>query len=102
MRDVIIRFLTANAISEHPMIYWGIGAVWLAMLCNAFFSIRAQQIGLAAKWFWLIVAIALPIIGLTVYLLWCLTRCDYSFMKPFGGGRKLAGEMELQFRHQNK
>ncbi|WP_166442973.1 PLDc N-terminal domain-containing protein [Phragmitibacter flavus] len=76
-----MRFIEANAINDHPMIYWGIGTVWALMLFATFFSIRSQASSLWVRFIWLLLVVALPGIGLLLYLLWCLTRFDYSFLK---------------------
>lgn len=81
MKDVIFRFVYAEAITTHPMIYWGIAGAWIAMLIGAFLSIRQQMIGASGKWVWLMLIVLVPVGGLFLYLIWCLLRVDYSFLK---------------------
>lgn len=81
MRDVLIRFLTGNAINDHPMIYWGMGGAWLVMVVTTIFSIRSQPIRLIYRLIWMLLVLGVPVFGLLLYLLWCLTRFDYSLLR---------------------
>jgi len=82
MSEVIIRFLTLEAITVHPMVYAGLGAVWLIVLVATFLSIFSQPISGGWKVLWLVVVLILPILGVACYALRCLVRGDWSFLKP--------------------
>jgi hypothetical protein len=82
MLQVVIRFLTLEVITEHPVVYIGLGAVWLILLLAAAFSILAQRISRPWKAFWFLLVFFLPILGLAIYALRCLFLGDWSFLKP--------------------
>lgn len=81
MRDTVFRFFTIDPLNQHPLIYWGLAVVWLVLVGNCIASLKAQPISVAARWLWVILIIALPIIGMALYLLRCLFKADYSFLK---------------------
>lgn len=85
MREIIIRFVQFRPLNEHPMIYAGLGFVWFTLIVVTMFSIRSQTVTPAARWTWLLIIIALPIVGLGAYLIWCLFRVDYPFLTFFAG-----------------
>lgn len=79
MKTTILRFFTFEVMNIHPMIYWGLLVVWCLMLVATFASIGSQAMSPLAKLFWSCVVLV-PIVGLFLYLIFCLTRVDYSFM----------------------
>ncbi len=81
MRETIVRFFLIQPLNEHPLVYWGILTVWLIMIGNCIASLRAQPMSLAAKWTWFLLIVLIPIIGMFFYLLLCLIKADYSFLK---------------------
>lgn len=83
MQDTIVRFLTFQVVTVHPIAYWGLGIVWLLLLMAAFTSVRSLAIGTFAKVLWFFFILLAPLIGLTFYTLRCLFLGDWSFLKPF-------------------
>jgi len=81
MRETVIRFFTIDPLNQHPLIYWGLALVWLVLVCNCIASLRIQPISVAARWLWVILIIALPIVGMAFYLIRCLFKADYAFLK---------------------
>ena len=81
MIQVLTRFLTFNVVSEHPMVYWGMGAVWIFLLISAMMSLRALSITTFAKVSWFGLIFLIPIIGLAIYCANCLVKGDWSFLK---------------------
>ncbi|MGV3659653.1 MAG: PLD nuclease N-terminal domain-containing protein [Prosthecobacter sp.] len=81
MRDTILRFFLIQPLNSHPMVLWGLAAVWLVLIFNCVHSLRQQAMSLPARWAWLLVIILVPIAGMAAYLVYCLTKADYSFMK---------------------
>ena len=81
MLETIVRLFTIDPLNEHPRIYWGIALVWLVLVGNCIASLRVQSISVAARWLWVALIIALPIVGMALYLLRCLLVADYSFLK---------------------
>ena len=90
MREVIIRFLTFQALNDHPMIYAGLALIWLILLGTSAMSLRHQPISLAAKWAWFLLILLVPIFGLAVYALRCLFTGDWRFLKFLLGPGKSA------------
>lgn len=81
MIPVVIRFFTFDVISEHPMAYWGLGFVWLLLLISSFSSLRSQPISIPKKLLWFVFIIAVPIVGLACYCVYCLIGGNWSFLK---------------------
>ena len=81
MRETLLRFFLVQPLNVHPLVYWGLAVVWIVMILNCAASLRQQPISMAARWTWLILIIALPIAGMALYLLRCLVKADYSFLK---------------------
>lgn len=81
MFEVVLRLFTLQAISVHPMIYWGMGVVWVAMLLATWSSIKGLPVSAGRRWFWLLLVVLVPIVGLFLYLMRCLVTADYGFMK---------------------
>lgn len=82
MLQVVIRFFTLDVITEHPVVYFGLGVVWLILLGSASLSILAQRISRPWKVFWFLLVLLLPIAGLAIYALRCLFLGDWSFLRP--------------------
>lgn len=81
MRETAIRFFTIDPLNEHPLIYWGLALVWLVLVGNCIASLRVQPISVAARWLWVLLIIALPILGMALYLIRCLFKAEYTFLK---------------------
>jgi len=82
MAEVVIRFLTFEVVTVHPMIYLGLAAVWLVLLITALMSVLSLRVGLLAKSLWMLLILTVPVIGLACYALRCLFRGDWSMLKP--------------------
>ena len=80
MQQVFFRFLKLNAISDHPMIHYGLIALWITFLILTFFSIRNQPISQSAKLTWILVVLLLPVVGLAAYLFWCLFQVNWGVL----------------------
>lgn len=81
MIPVVIRFFTFDVISEHPMVYWGLGVAWLFLLIAAFSSLRIQSLTTGKKFLWFAFILLLPVVGLACYCVYCLIRGNWSFLK---------------------
>jgi hypothetical protein len=94
MRETLIRFLTINPLNEHPLVYWGLGLVWLILILNCVASLRQQEISLTARWLWFLAILLLPIVGMGLYLLRCVVTADYAFLKfVMGPPKKVRREL---------
>jgi hypothetical protein len=81
MRELAIRFLTFQALNDHPMIHLGLVLAWLVLLAASIMSLRQQPFSLAKKWMWFAVILLLPLVGVGLYALRCLLTSDFSFLK---------------------
>lgn len=82
MLQVVIRFFTLDVITEHPVVYIGLGVVWVALLLSSLLSILSYRISGLAKTLWFLLVLLLPILGLALYALRCLFVADWYFLKP--------------------
>jgi hypothetical protein len=82
MLDVIIRFMTFDVVSTHPLIYWAIAGVWVLLLVASFLSLNSLEIESAAKILWGLLILLLPLVGIFFYALRCLVKGDWTFLKP--------------------
>lgn len=94
MIQVVIRFLRLDVVSEHPMVYWGLGFVWLLLMITAFSSIRSLGISGLKKWVWFLVVLLFPILGLAIYSIFCLTRGNWTFLKAVFSQPRVAKTVE--------
>jgi hypothetical protein len=84
MHDVIVRFLTLDALNVIPEIYIALVLVWIGIVTVTFLSIGSQRLPLWAKLFWIIVTVMVPIGGVFLYTIFCLLRADYSYLQQMG------------------
>lgn len=84
MSDVLTRFFALEALNVIPEVYVALAGIWLWILIVNFFSIASQEIPSWAKLFWLLVVTALPVVGVFLYCLYCLSRADYSYLHQLG------------------
>lgn len=90
MRAVIFRFLQMEVVTDHAMITWALLGVWCLLLAAAWSSLRAQSAPSWVIWTWGAVILAVPIVGLSAYVFWCLFRADWGFLKPLMQSRSQA------------
>ncbi len=81
MVQVVIRFFTLNVVSENPIIYWGIGFVWILLLIASVSSLRSSNLSSRAVISWFLIILAFPLLGLACYCIRCLTCNDWSFFE---------------------
>ena len=84
MREILIRFLSFEALNLIPEIYFALAAIWILIVATTLASIFSQQIHLTAKLFWVAMVVALPIGGAFFYTIFCLFRADYSYLQQMG------------------
>lgn len=64
-----------------PVVLWIMAGIWGVLVINCIASLRFGPLSQRARWFWFVLIVLLPIVGMTLYLLLCLLRADYSFLK---------------------
>jgi hypothetical protein len=94
MRETLFRFFTLEPMNANPMILWIMAGIWVLLVVNCITSLRHLTIGVGARWAWLLIIVLLPIVGMTLYLLRCIFRADYSFLKfVLGPPKKVQREL---------
>ena len=88
MRDTIVRFLTLNVQSEIPYIYVAMACVWVVMVVAAGFSLRSQTFRARWKFAWMALILILPLVGMSLYAIFCIFRSDFSVLNQLGFFRK--------------
>lgn len=96
MRSIVTYFLRLEILNLHPMVYWGLAGIWLLLLLSAFASVRSLIISPAAKIVWVVVILALPILGLAIYAIRCLVRANWKGIKPFFQLRKVDRQLSAK------
>jgi len=89
MRGIVIHFLQQDILNLHPMVYWGLAAIWLLLLISAVISVRTLEIPVAAKVVWLLLIFLAPVAGLALYALRCLFKSNWQALAPLFHSRKL-------------
>jgi uncharacterized membrane protein len=89
MRGIVIHFLKQDILNLHPMIYWGLAAIWLLLLISAVVSVRSLEISTAAKAVWLLLILFVPVAGLALYAFRCLLKSNWEALAPLFHSRKL-------------
>ena len=84
MSQVIINFLTLNALNTAAEVYFGLALAWLLLLGAGVASVLSCRGSVWLKLFWMLVIIGFPIVGLSVYCFICVLTADYGFLKLFG------------------
>lgn len=89
MRNIVIHFFRLEILNMHPGVYWGLAIIWLLLIVSAFASVRSLAIPAIAKNVWLLVILAIPILGLAAYAFRCLARANWHALKPWFQSRKV-------------
>ena len=69
-----LRLDAQNLITE---VWWAMAILWVALIVLGLLSVRSQNLTAGSKLMWVAAIICLPLIGLFVYCIFCLTRVDY-------------------------
>lgn len=77
MVDLLKRWLTFDAQNIIPEVWQALAVLWVALLIFSFTSVATLEISAAGKFFWLLIIICLPLLGLFLYCIRCLVRADY-------------------------
>lgn len=82
MLRVLIKFLTLQVENVHPFSYLGVAVVWILLLVSSISSLRSIEVSKPEKIAWFALILFLPILGLALYCLRCLSLADWSFLSP--------------------
>jgi hypothetical protein len=93
MRAIVTNFLRLEILNHHPVVYWGLAAVWFLILVSAFMSVRSLSISTGVKSAWFMVIVAIPILGLAAYAFRCIASANWKALKPLFQARKLDKQM---------
>lgn len=89
MSSLVINIFRFEILNMHPAVYWGLGVIWLMMVVSAIMSVRSLPISEVKKFVWLLVIIAVPILGMAVYAFRCLLSANWDTLKPLFRSRQL-------------
>jgi uncharacterized membrane protein YhaH (DUF805 family) len=84
MREILIHFLSFEALNLIPEVYFALAGIWLLIVCITIASIFSQRIHSLTKLFWAAVVVAIPLAGAFFYTIFCLIRADYSYFQQMG------------------
>ena len=96
MKDAITNFLTMQPQNMIPQI--GIMAilVWVVVVVCSIFSVLSQKLGKVATGVWIGIIVAVPLVGLFAYCLYCFTKVEFTMFPAFAGWqRQLGGDKVL-------
>lgn len=93
MSGIVINFLRMEVLNMHPAIYLGIAGAWVLLLFSAFMSLRSLSINTWAKVLWLLIIIALPVLGLFLYALRCLCMSNWGVIAFMFHARRLNSQI---------
>jgi len=83
MVDVIRAVLKLNPHNLLPGVQLLACGVWVLLLVAVLWSIASQPFTREAKLFWAAIIIFLPMVGLTIYCLYCLPKADWGAFEGF-------------------
>ena len=93
MRNIVIHFFRLEILNLHPFVYWGLAGVWLLLIVSAFASVRSLTIPILAKNVWVLIILAVPILGLAAYAFRCLARANWYSIKPLFLSRRVSTQL---------
>lgn len=82
MRFTLENLFRLDPQNMPPAVMWFVGALWIlvAVICTT--SISFQRTGRLLKVFWIFVVFSIPLVGVLLYCIFCLTKLDW---KPIFG-----------------
>ena len=83
MRSVFINFISLHAENVSAEVWIGLAAIYVVMVGITLTSVWSNTWSKRASLIWTTIVVALPIVGIFVYSLASLSRCDFSFLKQF-------------------
>lgn len=84
MSTVLIRLLTLNAQNVIPEVIWAIIGVYVCAVLVTLTSVWVTNKGMMSRFFWILVVVGIPFLGILAHCLHCLTLADVSALKQFG------------------
>lgn len=84
MREALNNFIGLNPQNVIEPLYWLLAFAWVLFLFTTVQSVLSQRMGKIWKAFWILMVVAAPIVGMFVYLAFCLFAADYTFLERFG------------------
>ncbi len=88
MTQIFQRFFKFEAITVSPVVWLGLGAVWILLIISAFGSLTTQSWSSGSKKAWGLAIVVVPIGGLFFYALASLLSADFSRFFERGFRRK--------------
>ncbi|MEZ0386813.1 MAG: hypothetical protein ACAI34_07095 [Verrucomicrobium sp.] len=88
MKEAAINFLQLKVHNMIDSVYWAIVFAWLGLVCMSLLSIWGRASSGVVKLIWSAIILFLPLVGLYIYLFYCLFAADFSAFERFGFFRK--------------
>lgn len=88
MREAAENFFLLKVQNLIDPIYWAIVFAWLGLVVTSLASIWGRAMGSAMKVVWSAIVLLLPLVGLYIYLFYCLFAADYAAFERFGFFRR--------------
>lgn len=88
MKEAAINFLQLKVHNMIDPLYWALVFAWIGLLVTSLASIWGRQMRGVAKLMWSAIILFLPLVGLYIYLFYCLFAADYSAFERFGFFRR--------------
>ncbi len=84
MSTVLIRLLTLQAENVIPEVLWALAGVYVIALLITLSSVWVTHKSYKVRFFWMLVVICFPFIGILAHCLMSLSIADISSLKQFG------------------
>lgn len=84
MTTVLIRLLTLNAENVIPEILWAILGIYILAVLVTLTSVWVTCQSAVSRFFWILLVVGMPFLGILAHCLRCLTLADVSALKQFG------------------
>lgn len=84
MSTVLIRLLTLDAKNVIPEILWVILGIYICAVLVTLTSVWVTNKNGMSRFFWILVVVGMPFLGILLHCLRSLTLADVSPLKQFG------------------
>lgn len=84
MREAVQNFLRLEVQNMIDPIYWAVVLAWLGLLITSLSSIWGRTLHTSLKVLWSAIVLFVPLVGLYIYLFYCLFTADRSAFERFG------------------
>lgn len=98
MKDALRNLLEMKPQNLDADVYISILVIWLMVLFATLWSIKSARLPGLLKFFWAVVVIAIPLVGVALYAVFSLTKLDYKLLNF----RAKAAKAMHESRHKDR